>query len=45
MNKKIKNFGVMLALVAFIAVTLSSCHRSGCPNQITKADIELDESC
>jgi len=45
MNKKIKNISVMIALVAFLSVSLSSCHRTGCPNQITKADIELDESC
>jgi len=45
MSKKIKNLAVMVALVAFISVTLSSCHKTGCPNQITKADIELDESC
>jgi len=44
-NKTFKKFGVLLALVAFLSVSLTSCHRYGCPNQISKADIELEENC
>ncbi len=51
--KRLSNFGVVLAVVAFLSVTLTSCHRYGCPNQITQieqpvqqeADLATQEDC
>jgi len=33
-KNSLKKFSALLMLVAFISVSLSSCHRYGCPNQI-----------
>lgn len=41
-KKNIKKWSALLMLVAFISVSLSSCHRYGCPNQIQN-DQEISE--
>jgi len=30
----VKKWGALIMLAAFISVSLTSCHRYGCPNQI-----------
>lgn len=44
--KSIKKVFALIALVAFISVSLSSCHRYGCPGQVHQ-DVEVtqDEKC
>lgn len=42
---RIKKFLALFALVAFISVSLSSCHRYGCPNQISKVEQPEQEQC
>lgn len=35
----------MIVAVALLALTFTSCHREGCPGQITKADVAVVEQC
>jgi len=45
-NKKVRKAFALLALVAFISVSLSSCHRYGCPNQLhNDQEVTQDEHC
>jgi len=41
--KLIKKVFALIALVAFISVSLSSCHRYGCPGQVQQ-DTEVTEA-
>jgi len=44
--KSIKKMFALVAVVAFIAVSLSSCHRYGCPGQVEQdAEITQNEKC
>jgi len=42
---RFKKFAALIALVAFMSVTLSSCHRYGCPNKISKVEQPQEEQC
>jgi len=41
--KLIKKVFALVALVAFISVSLSSCHRYGCPGQVQN-DVEITQN-
>jgi len=44
--KSVKKVFALLALVAFISVSLSSCHRYGCPGQVQQdAEVTQTEKC
>ena len=42
-TRKFKKLGMALVAMAFICVTLSSCHRHGCPNQITQVEQQAEK--
>lgn len=39
----IKKIFALIAVVAFISVSLSSCHRYGCPGQVEQ-DVEVTQN-
>ncbi len=46
MNKmKAKRTLSTALLVLFLGSMLTSCHREGCPNEITKVDVQTEQDC